>query len=175
MSAANAMYRHRYGGVASYPQYGRRTGVGPGSRDLGDLVAVEMFGEEPFDPTSVPEFDDQPLFAPQPGAPAPAIPPSVNAAVQTFLAKVKNAFPYIASYEVRGGQDSSGAGYAQLTIDAHDPHSFIQRSASWALQAAGMNNVSVTSKPVALTPGKVVLIFSQGAVPVPATSDVQIP
>lgn len=178
MSAADAMYRHRYGGIDWNTQFGRRKGIGPSSRDVGDAVAAEMFGEDPFDPSSIPELDDQPLFAPQPGAPAPTIPPSVNAAVQTFMAKVKSAFPYVTSYDVRGGQAPSGAGYAQLTIDAHDPHGFIQRTASWALQAAGMNNVSVTSTPVALTPGKVVLVFSQGAVPaptVPSAPAVQTP
>jgi len=164
MSAVNAMYQHRYGGV---PGYGRRTGIAPNSKDLGDIVATDMFGEDPFDPNNIPEFDDEPLFVADPNAPETTIPPSVDAAVQSFMARVKNAFPYISSYDVRGGQDPRGAKYAQLSIDAHDPHGFIQKSAGWALQAAGMNNVSVTSKPVSMTPGKVVLVFSQGAVPAP--------
>lgn len=161
MSAANAMYRHRYGWVPRHR--------GP-SGDIGDRVARAMFGQD-FDASEVPEFDDEPLFPTDPNNPSSDIPSPVDAAVQIFLAQVKNAIPHLVAYDVRGGKDSSGNGYAKLTIEAHDPRGFLQKTAGWALKAAGMNHVSVTARPVALTPGRVVLVFYKGPPPSASTID----
>ena len=157
MSAVNTMIHHRYG-PPKMENYGLS--------DVGSIVASEMFGEDDaFDPEDIPEFDDEPLFAPQTNQPNSMVPPSIQAAVSSFLAQVKNAVPYALAYDIRGGRDTVGNRYAQVTIDAHDPHGFIASTAAWALQAAGANDVSVSAAPNPNKPNQVVLIFSQGPVP----------
>lgn len=84
--------------------------------------------------------------------------------IETFKQQVTDYIPQVHSFDVRGGQDEDGERYAAVTMSTTDPYGVIEQVASYALQAAGAQGVSVTTEP-SDDEEKIVLIFSQGAVP----------
>ncbi len=146
--SSTAMYQHRYGW---------RSAVGPSSDAVGDAVATEMFGQD------IPTLSGEPLPAWEPTL-EEKVGGLIAIAVQTFVSNVKRYLPIVHTYDVQAGQDAKGNRYAKVSLSTTDPHGVLQKAATYALQAAGTQGVSVTTQPSPL-PGQVVLIFSQGATP----------